>query len=506
MLKSENLGNPPEFWEYFEQISAIPRCSGHEDRIREHVKRQAENLMFQTRVDKVGNLLVRIPSTDEESNKIIIQSHLDMVCEKNQNVIHDFSKDPLNLKIIEIDNEKWITADGTTLGADNGTGIAYQLALMKKVHDKELNFNNLSIDLLFTVSEEDGLTGAFQMEENMITGEYLINLDGGEEDPNNIIIGSAGAGNMDIDIKVTILNIKNENDHFLPVKLHLKGLVGGHSGADIHRGRANALKLIARVLKEINEHHEIYLTSIDGGNKTNAIPRECNSIFFVKKKELSSISSLINTICSEINKEYLNIEHNVEIVINSIKSISYYTIIKKEEQDALIHILNSLPCGPLSYHPDFPDIVHTSMNLASIKTKKSRIKIKTSQRSFDISAFQKICNNIEKLANSSILNATVREWGYYGPWNPDFTTLLLKIAKNAFYKSFNQEPIVKPVHVTLETGIFKERFPHLQMITIGAHAKGLHSPDERLQVKCVERIWNGLIKILQDFSQIIQTK
>ena len=274
LSKLKGLGEPSEFWEYFEQITKIPRCSEHEEKVRAFIKEEAERLGFETKVDNTGNLVVRIRARQEQKENIVLQCHMDMVCEKNEGVSHDFSKDPLELKIIEVDNEKWVTAEGTTLGADNGVGIAYLLTLMKKIHDEELNLGSLGFDLLFTVDEEMGLNGAFKMEDNLISGSYLVNLDAEDED--SVTIGCAGG-------RVTFFHIKKESDkinkkeNLNPIKIFVSGLKGGHSGADIHLGRGNALKIIGEVLWKLNQKFEIHITSISGGNRTNAIPREASA-------------------------------------------------------------------------------------------------------------------------------------------------------------------------------------------------------------------------------------
>ncbi|MBA7551266.1 Cytosol non-specific dipeptidase [subsurface metagenome] len=202
MSKLKELGQPSEFWEYFEQITKIPRCSEHEEKVRTYIKEEAEKLGFKTKVDKTGNLVVRVSAKKKPKDKVVLQCHMDMVCEKNEGISHDFSKDPLKLKIIEIDNEKWVTAEGTTLGADNGVGIGYLLTLMKKIHDGELNFDSLEFDLLFTVDEEIGLRGAFKIDDDLIQGNFLINLDAEDED--SVTIGCAGG-------RVTFFSYKKGN-------------------------------------------------------------------------------------------------------------------------------------------------------------------------------------------------------------------------------------------------------------------------------------------------------
>jgi len=249
MMDIKELGNPTEFWEYFEKITKIPRCSGKEEKIREFIKNQAEMMSFESLVDNGGNLIIRIPSKSKAHNsKVILQCHMDMVCEKNEKTTHDFSKDSLKLLLVEKENKKWLTADGTTLGADNGVGIAYLLTLMNKIHRGELELG--ALDFLFTVDEEVGLVGAMNLDSSLVDGKYLLNLD--SEDDNRFTIGCAGGINTIGKIKVEFVEISDNNRHLIPVKLSVSGLIGGHSGVDIHRGRANSLKILARILWKVN--------------------------------------------------------------------------------------------------------------------------------------------------------------------------------------------------------------------------------------------------------------
>ncbi|MFW9896935.1 MAG: cytosol nonspecific dipeptidase, partial [Candidatus Thorarchaeota archaeon] len=235
----KEIGKPYEFWNYFEQISQIPRCSGREERIRNYIKAEGEKFGFKTKVDKIGNLAIFIPAKSETKEKLILQCHMDMVCEKNSNITHDFTKDPLKLKILEIDNEKWITAEGTTLGADNGTGVCFNLTLMKKVYDGNIIFNNLSIELLFTVLEEVRLGGARDIDKDMVDGNLLINLDSGRD--GMITNGCTGGVGFITDVKTNPFPVSQVEDKLIPLRISLIGLIGGHSGGDINRGRANAI-------------------------------------------------------------------------------------------------------------------------------------------------------------------------------------------------------------------------------------------------------------------------
>jgi len=231
LLNLKDLGEPSEFWEYFEKVSKIPRCSEHEEKIRAYIREESERLGFESRIDATGNLVTSIPPKGVQKSKCVLQCHMDMVCEKNESTIHDFSKDPLKLKIEDINNEKWLKAEGTTLGADNGVGICYNLTLMKKIQQGELNFDSLGLDLLFTIDEEQGLRGAFKIENDFIEGNYLINLDSEEDDA--VTIGCAGGLVHFIEIKKDTVTLNLDKKKIIPLKIFISGLIGGHSGVDI---------------------------------------------------------------------------------------------------------------------------------------------------------------------------------------------------------------------------------------------------------------------------------
>ncbi len=492
----KNMSVPSEFWDYFEQILKIPRCSGNEKQIREYIKSKAEQFGFKTNEDSVGNLVVKIPtSITKPKKKVVLQCHLDMVCEKNEGISHDFSKDPINLKAIEIDGEKWVTAEGTTLGADNGVGIAYLLTLMKKIHNKELIFNNIAFDLLFTVDEESGLVGAFKINKNLIDGDILINLD--SEDDDTFIIGCAGGIDTTAEIKDKNIFCNVKEINLIPMNLSIKGLIGGHSGVDIHKGRGNSLKLIAKILWEINKKFNIDIISMNGGNRRNAIPRESNAIIFIHKKNESEIINFVNQIKSEIISEISEVEPNLVIIINTISDQNFYKKLSTDIKNKLLNILYVIPNGPISYHPEDKTLVHTSTNLASIRMDENLIKIETSQRSLSEISKKDIYEKIEAIFKLSDLNFDVQHFAEYLRWTPDWNSPLLQKSKQIYINLFKEEPKILIVHAGLECGILKKHFPHLDMISIGPNIKEAHSPDERLKVNSIQRIWKFLIELLK---------
>ena len=493
MSKLKDLGQPPEFWEYFEKISKIPRCSQHEEGVRSYIKEEAERFGFKTEVDNVGNLVIRILPKNNPEENVVLQCHLDMVCEKNEEVQHDFLRDPLRLKIIEIENEKWVTAEGTTLGADNGVGICYLLTLMKKINNGELKFDTLGFDLLFTVDEESGLNGAFKIDKNLIQGNFLINLDAEDED--TVTIGCAGG-------KVTFFQIKNETfkikqeESRIPIRVFVYGLVGGHSGSDIHLGRGNAIKILSQIIWKLDKEYKININSMKGGNRTNAIPREAGAIFFAKEKEFAEIKDFINNLFKEIIVIFNNIEPNISIKIEKLKDYAEDTVLKEVIQNNLLNILYTIPNGPLSMHPEISDLVFNSSNLAVIRTKSDKIEIKLSQRSLNEYFKGVIWEKATTLFSITDLDVTILIDSDYPGWQPKFKSKLLSLTKEAYKDLTGKEIKVKAIHAGLECGILGKKFPHMEMISIGPKNIGAHSPNERISIQSVGKIWNFLITLL----------
>ena len=496
-LVKKELGEPSEFWDYFEQISQIPRCSGNESEIRNFVKQEAENFNFETKVDKTGNLIVRIlpKMVKKQNKKVVLQSHLDIVCEKNEATEHDFSKDPLKLKIIELDDEKWLTAEGTTLGADNGVGIAFSLALMKKIHENQNIFDSLAIDLLFTVDEESGLYGALGIEKDMIEGDYLLNLDSEEDD--SFTIGCAGGINTLADIKLSYEKISEYIKNPIVLKLSVGGLNGGHSGIDIDKGRGNSIKILSKILWRANKKYPISINSIHGGNKHNAIPREVTSIIIIEKESEPAIRAFINDVISEIRLECGEKEPNLQVNMESIKDFKENRIFAKNLKEKLLDILYIFPNGPISMHKEIQGLVHTSTNLAAIKMRENVLKITTSQRSVNEISLKYLQERIEALFHLADLDIRVEIAAKYPGWDPDFNSILLKISKETYKELFNHEVRVKAIHAGLECGVLKKNVPNMEMISLGPNVKGGHTPDERLEVKSITKIWTFLMKLLE---------
>lgn len=496
----KDLCDPSEFWEYFYEISKIPRCSGNEKRVRNFIKNEAEKLGFKTDGDKVNNLVVRIPGTNaskDGSPRLVLQSHMDMVCEKNENTEHDFSKDPLKLKFIEKEKDKWLTAEGTTLGADNGVGIAYQLALMKKIHEGELNFGPLEFDLLFTVDEERGLTGASQIGKSLIKGDYLINLDSEEDD--RFTVGCAGGKVFTVNIKVQKIPLV-EGKNLIPLKLSISGLIGGHSGTNINQGRGNALKITFQLLWKINNKFNIYLNSVSGGNLTNAIPRECHAIFFINESDFSDIHLYINDLIPNIEKLYEGVESTINIKLEKKKTLKDNFIFPERVQNELINVLHLMPNGPILFHPTIKELVHTSTNLATIRTEFDLVQFRISQRSLSHYDIEVVHEKIRTLLSMSSLDIDIHIDTEYPSWPPNFNSHISKLSMETYKELFDKEATIQAIHAGLECAYFAFYFPSMEMISIGPTIQGGHSPDERLDVKSVEKIWRLLVNLLKKLA------
>ncbi len=491
------------FWKYFELICKIPRCSGHEERIRDFIQNEVKKFNFTSKTDKVGNLLVELPLQDLKGikRKIIFQSHLDMVCEKNEETSHDFAKDPIEITVIEQDGNNWVKANGTTLGADNGAGIAHNLELMALISTNMLKFDNLDISFLFTVEEETGLVGAFNIDSTMINADYLINLDSESDD--RYTIGCAGGINTSASLK-----FKGEpiTDGFLnshaPFEIFISGLKGGHSGGDINKGRINAIKLIIRLLEQLLDQ-DIRLVSINGGHLSNAIPREAKAIVFFQNDCINEIQTKTENIFKNISSELSEKEPNLEISLKkiNIKDVKNPILFPKIILKPLVKILAEIPDGPQSWVPNDAALVHTSTNLAIITTIYNKIEIITSQRSLNEITKKEIQEKVQNSFQKSGLEFNIIQSGDYPGWEPNYESDLLSIAKKAYRDVFNQDVLVKTIHAGLECGILKRQFPKIEMISLGPTILGAHSPDERLNVKSVEKIKALLLKLIEELSK-----
>ena len=477
----ENL-KPKIVWKHFDQITKIPRCSKHEEKIREYILGFAKKNNLKIKTDKSGNVVI-IKSASKGMEKkptVILQGHMDMVCEKNSDVVHDFSKDPIKLK----QKGDILTADGTTLGADNGIGLAISLAILE---DNTLKHG--PIEALFTVDEETGLTGAFAMESNMLTGKILLNLD--SEDFGVITVGCAGGGDSKIQLPIKTQSV-NGNMESLIVKV--SGLRGGHSGVDIHEQRGNAIKLLTRMLWKAGDDFRFYLTEIKGGDKHNAIPREAYAKISIEKSEKNKFISTIKGEEKNIFEEIKPIDPKFKLDIEDIGKLP--TTLTKDSQSKLLNLLHGLPHGIDKMSYDIPTLVETSTNLATVTVNDNEAVIGLSTRSSIKTALQDFRDRIHAVAELS--GAKVTEEKPYPGWKPNLNSNVLKLSKKIFKDMYNLEPKVEAIHAGLECGIIGEKFPGMDMISIGPTIKYPHSPEEQLHISTVDKFYKYVLKILEN--------
>ena len=480
MPSIENL-EPKLVWKHFDEIRKIPRCSKHEEKIREYIVNFAKKQGLKTRVDSVGNVVIIKPATPGMQNKptIILQGHMDMVCEKNSDVKFDFSKDPIQLKI----TGDLLTANGTTLGADNGIGLAISLAILE---DKKVQHG--LIESLYTVDEETGLTGAFAMKSDMLTGKIMLNLD--SEDFGVITVGCAGGGDSKIELPVKMQAVPSGMENIV---VKVSGLRGGHSGVDIHEQRGNAIKILTRLLWKASQKYEFSLFDIKGGDKHNAIPREAYVELAIEKNSKNTFMTTLKAEEKDILDEIKPIDPNLKVEVQSSEPSKM--VLDKPSQMKLLDLLHGLPHGVHQMNYDIKTLVNTSTNLATISLKENTIVIGMSSRSPMKSALQDMRDRIKAIA--SLSGAKVSEGTPYPGWKPDLKSKILALSKKIFKEMFKQEPKIEAIHAGLECGIIGEKFPGMDMISIGPTLKNPHSPEEQLHISTVDKFYKYLLKILE---------
>ena len=475
---------PKIVWKYFYDITQIPRPSKKEERILAYLLHFAKEHKLETKQDKAGNIVITKPATPARENAptIILQSHVDMVCEKNGDVVHDFDNDPIET-IIDGD---WVKANGTTLGADNGVGVATQLAVLASD-----NIAHGKIEALFTVDEETGLTGANSLEKDFITGDILINLDTEEE--GEIYIGCAGGKGTKAYFEY---KEKESPRKYFWFKVQVKGLRGGHSGSDIDKGLGNANKILNRFLHSLlGKKYGMRLSQIGGGNLHNAIAREAFAVVGVKEQYREDVRAKLNIFLAEVQNEYKHTEPNLDILLESAQMPS--NVIKKGVTERLILAISACPHGVIGMSRDIEGLVETSTNLASVKMLEDQvIEVGTSQRSSIESKKFDIVNTVSSVFELAGAKVTHSE-GYPG-WQPNPSSKILNLAQQEYRKLYNKEAKVKAIHAGLECGLFLEKYPNLDMISIGPDMTDVHSPDEKMKISSVPKFWDFLIKILEN--------
>ena len=478
---------PAAVFAIFDEINQVPRPSKKEGKIREYLLDFAAKHGLAVKTDAVGNVVMSVPATPghEDAPTIIMQAHMDMVCESNDKNF-DFDNSPIKT-IVDGD---WLRADGTTLGAGNGIGMA---AAMAALTDKELVHGPL--EALFTVDEETGLTGANNLGEGMITGTMLLNLD--SEDDAEIFVGCAGG--VDTTCTFHYERMMAPTDFFY-FKVDISKGLGGHSGGDIHLGRANANRLLARFLYTLlSRKHELALAEIDGGNLRNAIPRAAHAVVGVHAGSKEQVREAFNEFVAEVKNEYDGIEPTLELELSNVERPDF--CIDSDTTTRLVEALYAAPHGVISMSRDLEGLVETSTNLASVKMQPdSKILVTTSQRSSVESRKWDIARRVEALFR--LAGAEVTHGDGYPGWAPNMNSPIMHLAADAYEELYGIRPAIKAIHAGLECGLFLEKYPHLDMVSFGPTLQGVHSPSERMYIPAVERFWGQLTRIIEKVAEL----
>jgi len=476
---------PESVWKYFAEISKIPRGSKNEKQIAAYVMRKAQELGLEAKQDRFMNVVVRKPASPGFENRptVCLQGHLDMVCEKNRDKVHDFEKDPLEM----VRDGNVLRANGTTLGADNGVAVATNLAIME---DKLLEHGPL--EFLFTVDEETGLTGASNLKPGFVQGKTLLNLDSEEEGA--LYVGCSGGKNT---IGTWSAKLENAPGKTKAVKVHVKGLKGGHSGLEIDKGRGNSLKIINRVLLALSDVGA-RLAHIEGGNKSNAIPREAEAILYVSAAKMRQAKKIVAQCNSTLKAELATAEPDLSVTLEEVKDGKKGKVLKTHEQEMLLKTISALPHGVIKMSADIPGLVETSTNVAIIRMEKNKIVLTTSQRSSVASEILEILHTVRSVFELGGAKAQHTE-GYPG-WKPNLESPILKLAKSTYQSLYGKEPAVKAIHAGLECGIIGEKYPGIDMLSFGPTLEGVHSPDEKIYIDTVEKFWKFLLAILKSLT------
>lgn len=476
----ENL-QPAAVWRYFDEVISIPRPSKHEEKISAYLEKFGKDHNFETLRDQLGNVLIRKPASKgmEGRPSVCLQAHMDMVCEKNSDKSFDFFQDAIQ----PLREDGWITADGTTLGADDGIGVAAILAIL----DSD-DIAHGPLEALFTVDEETGLTGADGLSDQWLQSEILLNFD--DEDEGEYCVGCAGGIDTLADVKYSKVPAEAGTAAF---EIRVSGLKGGHSGDDIEKGRACANKLLTRVLWSAQYKMGLRISLIDGGNLRNAIAREACALVTVPVENAESLKRFVAVCNEKLRFEFRSTEPGLSVTIED--SPMPETLIDAQSQENLLNALYACAHGVLAMSREIPNFVETSTNLASIKMDDEKLYITTSQRSSVESAKEAAAQKIE--ATFRLIGAHVQHSDGYPGWTPNPDSRILKVGVDVYRELYGRDPVVRAIHAGLECGLIGEKYPKMDMISYGPTLRGVHSPDERIEIKTVEMFWNQTLEILK---------
>ena len=476
--------SPANVFRFFEDISEIPRGSGNEKGISDYLVDFAKKRGLQSYQDKVFNVIIYKPGTEgyEDSPPVIIQGHMDMVCEKNADTVHDFEKDPLKL-VVEGD---YVRASGTTLGADNGTAVSFALALLDSS-----DIPHPPLEVVLTVSEEVGLEGAAQIEADKLSAKRMINMDSGRAG----VFTTSCAGGLRASIHFSIERTDIPNS-FVLLRVMIRGLVGGHSGGDIHHERANANVLLGRVLYDLSRTHDMYLVEIDGGAKDNAIPREAFAVLAVDASQISAIEKDAASCGAVFKNEFRNTDPDMELVVEHISEgpASGQALTKKLLKNVAAAMILT-PNGIQAMDTNIAGMVETSNNLGAVKMTGDEIVLTHAVRSSSVSRKKMIEMKICALAES--LGATASSGNEYPAWEFSKESALRKTLVETYVDMYGSEPVVAGIHAGLECGVLGGKIPGLDMIAFGPDTPGVHTPDERMSISSMARVWEFLVEVMK---------
>lgn len=474
---------PKEVFHYFNEICKVPRPSKKEGKIIEWLLKTGKELGLPTKRDEVGNVLISKPATKGKENvtPVIFQAHMDMVCEKNNDTVFDFEKDAIQSYV----DGEWLKAKGTTLGADDGIGVAIALAILAS---KTLEHG--PIECLFTVDEETGLTGAFALQPGFMNGKMLLNLD--SEDWGEFFIGCAGGKDTVAKYDVTYENEIPANSAYY--KIMVGGLQGGHSGDDINKERGNAVKLLNRLLWNGYQDYDVRIADICAGNLRNAIAREGWAIVTLPEKDAPKFEEYLKKMDGVFKNEYRVSDPNVCVTFE--KAEKPKAIIDEVLQIDLMNALYACPHGVLAMSQDIKGFVETSTNLASVKKEGDEIIVTTSQRSSVESKKEDACDHVSSVFYATEAAEVTGSDGYPG-WEPNPKSKVLDLIVEAYHNVFHQEPVVKAIHAGLECGLFSQKYPDLDMVSFGPTLRGVHSPDEKLEIATVQKCWDLIVEFFR---------
>ena len=475
---------PQPVWHIFSEMSKIPRGSGDETAVMAMLEQWSAQQGFPAKRDAVGNMLVTIPATPGHADKVplLIQGHVDMVCEKNTATKHDFTKDPIKLQLAG----DWVTADGTTLGADNGIGVAMGLAL-----GVDGSVAHGPLEVLLTVDEERGLTGAAGVEAGFFTAQRMINLDSEEDDA--IFIGCAGGRDTMLTLTTTQARVPKDST---VRKVSIGGLLGGHSGLDIHRHRGNAIKILIRALQAAAAEMEVRLVSCVGGSMRNAIPREALATVVIPSEQSRRFKKLVEQAVARVKVEELaSSDDGLQVKVTAVQAARSCSLTSSQQA---LDLLAALPHGVTSMSQTLEGLVETSTNLGVVATAGAKIQIVCCSRSSVMSALDGLVD--QHAALGRLAGATVEQPPGYPGWQPNLDSELLAITRRKYRQTFGHEAELKAIHAGLECGLLTDKYPELDIVSFGPNIEGAHSPDERVSIPSVQKIWKLLTALVADMA------